>query len=78
MPYTSAGNNGELVNSLKEASKTLFKRFADNRLRANADYWSLLVIDKQKANVKIGNFCLANSESEKLLGVKFDCKFTFD
>ena len=68
-PYVSAENIDELISSLEKASKTLFKWFADNRLKANADICHLLVSGTKKANINTENFCIDNSKSEKLLGV---------
>ena len=76
-PYISVENIDKLISFLEESSKTLFKWFTDNRLKANDDKCHFLVSGTQKANVKIENFCLGSTESGKLLGIKFDCKLTF-
>ena len=64
-PYVSAENIDKLISSLEEESKTLFKRLADNRLKANSDECHLPVSGTQKANVKIEHFCIDNSERDK-------------
>ena len=46
--------------------------------KANADKCHILVSCTQKANIKIENFWIDNSESQKLLRIKFDSKTTFD
>ena len=77
-PYISAENIGKLVSALERASKTLFKWFRHNSLKAKADKCHLLVSGTQKANAKIEHFCISNVECEKTLGMKFDCKLTFN
>ena len=60
------------------ATGTLFKWFSDNLMKSNADEFHLLVGTSNTINVKIGNIDKNNSTYEKLLGVKFDHKLTFD
>ena len=56
----------------------MFKWFSDNLFKGNADKYHLLVNVKDEVSVKIGDFNIVNSECEKLLGVKFDYKLTFN
>ena len=56
----------------------LLKWFADNLMKSNGDKCYLLVNTSDKVNSKIENFHIYNSKCEKLLGVKFDHKLTFD
>ena len=44
----------------------------------NADKCHLLVSTNNTVKIKVGNFDVINSKIEKLLGVKFDHKLTFD
>ena len=44
----------------------------------NADKCHLLVSTNNTVNIKIGNVHITNRIREKLLGVKFDHKLTFD
>ena len=44
----------------------------------NADKCHLLVSANNTTKIKLGNFDITNSKSEKLLGVKFDHKLSFD
>ena len=74
-PYVIACNIDGVIKSLEEASEILFKLFSDNLMRINADKCHLLVSTNN--TVKI-NFDITNSKSEKLLGVKFDHKLSFD
>ena len=63
---------------MEEASETLFKWFNENLMRINADKCHLLVSTNITVKIKIGNFDINNSKSEKLLGVTFDHKLSFD
>ena len=77
-PYVIADNIDGVIKSLEEASEILFKWFNDNLMRINADKCHLLVSTNNTVKIKIGNFDITNSKSEKLLGVKFDHKLSFD
>ena len=77
-PYISANNINEVILSLEKATDTLFKWFSDNVMKSNADGCPLLVSTNNAINIKIGNIDINNSTCEKLLGVKFDYKLTFD
>ena len=76
--YVVADNIDGVIKSLEEASEILFKWFSDNLIRINADKFHLLVSTNNTVKMKIGNFDITNSKSEKLLGVKFDHKRSFD
>ena len=47
-------------------------------MKSNADKCHLLVSTNKIVNIKIENFNITNSNCEKLLGIKFDNKLTFD
>ena len=47
-------------------------------MKINAEKCHLLVSTKNTVKIKIRNFDITNSKSEKLLGVKFDHKLSFD
>ena len=47
-------------------------------MKINADQCHLLVSKNNTVKMKIGNFDLTNSKSEKLLGVQFDHKLSFN
>ena len=47
-------------------------------MKSNADKYHLLISTNNTVKMKIGHFDIANSRNEKLLGVKFDSKLTFD
>ena len=44
----------------------------------NADKCHLLVTANNTVKIKLRNFDITNSKSEKLLGVKFEHKLSFD
>ena len=67
-----------VTESLEEASEILFSWFNDNLMKINVGKCYLLVSTNNTVKIKIGNFDITNSKSEKLLGVKFDRKLSFD
>ena len=77
-PYVIADNIDGVIKSLEEASEILFKWFNGNLMRINADKSHSLVSTNNTVKIKIGNFDITNSKNEKLLGVKFDHKLSFD
>lgn len=66
------------MQSLEEASKVFFKWFLDNLMKTNADNCYLSVSTSDKVNMRIDKFDICNSKCEKILGVEFDNKLTFD
>ena len=73
-PYSSAKENWYVIESLKKASVPLFIWFKLNILKSNVNKCYFL----QALFSNVDNFTIKNSECEKLLGVKFDSKLTFD
>ena len=63
-----------VVKSIQKALTKLFKRFSDNLMKGNANKCHSLV----SKNIRVGNFDMKNSDCEKLLGIKFDHKLTFN
>ena len=47
-------------------------------MKSSTDHCHLLVSTNNTGKIKIGNFDIASSNSEKLLGVKFDHKLLFN
>ena len=47
-------------------------------MKSNADKFRLLVITNDRVSVNVDGFKIDKSDTEKLLGVKFDKKLTFD
>ena len=78
MPYLSAKDIEDVIESLDRASVSLFTWFENNLLKDNADRFHFLVSLSQEVNLNVNNFKIKNSDCEKLLGVKFDSKLRFD
>ena len=77
LSHTSTKNT-DAIESLEQASISLFKWFELNLLKGNADKCHFLTSTDQEVSLNVGNFTIKNSEYEKLLGVKFDSKLIFD
>ena len=58
--------------------KKLFKWFNDNLMKSNPDKCHLLVSTNDNVKIRIGNFQVENTKREKLLGIQFDNKPSFD
>ena len=56
----------------------MFEWFENNLLKSNADKCHLLVSSSDAVNLRVSEYDIQNSECEKLLGVKFDNKLTFE
>ena len=76
--YDAGGNIDEVIFSLQESSKKLFKRFADNQMKANKDKCHFTVSTNELTEIQIEGFTIKNNVSEKLLGVYIDSKLNFD
>ena len=69
-PYLSAKYVEDVIESLERASVSLSRWFENNLLKGNSDKCHFLVSTSQEVSL--------NVNSEKLLGVKFHSKLTFD
>ena len=67
-----------VIKSLEEVSKKLFKWFDDNLTKSNAHKCHLLVSTSETVKIQVGNYNIANSKCEKLLGINFDHNLNFD
>ena len=77
-PYAVSDNIDDLISSLEKSSKDLLKWFDDNLMKSNPNKCHLLVSSCGKIKIKIGDFEIENSKCEKLLGIRFDNRLTFD
>ena len=77
-PYTSSNDVNGLIKSLEEASKELLKWFDNNLMKSNPDKCHLLVSTNDNIAIKKGNFQIENTTREKLWGIQFDNKLSFD
>ena len=72
--YDAGDNIDEVIFSLQESSKKLFKWFANNQMKANEGKCHLIVSTNELTEIQIGDFAIKNSASEKLLGVNINVK----
>ena len=71
-------DNVDLTTYLEQASNGLFEWFKNNLLESNADKCHLLVSTNDRVSMNADGFKIDKSDTEKLLGVKFDKKLSFD
>ena len=71
------GGDLNVILKLQNASKTLFKWFNDNQMKANPDKCHFICSSNVKTSIMIENKQIRTSFCEKLLGVFFDSKLTF-
>ena len=76
--YNAGDNIEEVILSLRESSKKLFKWFSDNQMKSNGDKCHLIVSTNDTAEIQIGEYLIKSGTNEKLLGVNIDSKLTFD
>ena len=72
-----------ILNKIDRVQKNFFKRvvfkwFDDNLMKSNHDICHLLVSTNDNVEIRIGNFGIENAKREKLLGIQFDNKLSFD
>ena len=72
------GKNIDVIIKLEYASLTLFQWFYNNQMKTNPDKCHFICSTDDKVNIIVENQKICNSPCEKLLGVRFDSKLTFD
>ena len=77
-PYTSGQNIDNVIRTLENDSVRLFKWFSNNQMKANKDKCHLLLSNKERVTMKIGETEIKSSNCEKLLGIKIDNNLTFN
>ena len=77
-PYMIADNVDDLITFLERASNDMFQWFKSNLLESNADKRHLLLSTNDRVSMNVDGFKIDKSNTEKVLGVKFDKKLTFD
>ena len=77
-PYTSSNDVNGLIKSLEEASEKLLKWFDGNLMKSNPDKCHLLVSTNDNVKISIGNIHKENTRREKLLGIQFENKLSYD
>ena len=76
-PYTSDISLNLILEKLESSTHHLFRWFKENHMKANPDKYNLLVTTNALTFVNINSFQIINSTEEKLLGIKFDSKLSF-
>ena len=61
-----------MIKTLENDSAKLFKWFSNNKMKANKDKYHLLLSNKERVTMKIGETEIKSSNCEKLLGIKID------
>ena len=76
-PFVVRDNITDVIKSLEEIGENLVNWFSNNKIKLNTSKCHLILNCKEPNTLKIGNFHINNSMSEKLLGITFDCKLIF-
>ena len=76
-PFVVRDNIPDVMSALEEIGEKILIWFSDNQMNLNTDKCHLLMNTQEQNFLKIGNFDIKNSFSEKLLGITFDCKLKF-
>ena len=76
-PFVVRDNIPDVISALEKIGEKLLMRFPDNQIKLNTVKCHLLLNTKDQNFLKIGNFNIKNSFSEKLLSITFDCKLKF-
>ena len=67
------------MSQLEKDTNLLITWVVDNSMRANPDKFHLLLDDSDtNLSIKVDNYEIKNSNEEKLLGITFDNKLTFE
>ena len=77
-PYIYGENIETLINSLERSANLLFDWFKSNQMKGNEDKYHVLPSTDETVQANIGTTRINNSKYEKLLGIKTDCKLSFD
>ena len=76
-PFVVRDNIPDVISALEEIGEKLLIWFSGNQMKLNSDKCHLLLNTQEQNFMKIGNFDINNSFSEKLPGITFDCKLKF-
>ena len=77
-PYNSGQNIDNVIRTLENDSVRLLKWFSNNQMKANKDKCHLLLSNKEKVTMKIGETEIKSSNCEKLLRIKIDNNLAFN
>ena len=76
-PYVAAENLDEVIKS-EEKDSSCFSGSQIIKMTANRDKYHLLVSGKNNVTMNAGGFKIKNTECEKLLGIKVNCRLKFE
>ena len=74
----SGQNIDDVIKTLENDSLRLFKWFSNSQMKVNKDKCHLILSNKERVTMKIGETEIKSSNCEKLLGIKIDGKLTFN
>ena len=73
-PFVVRDNIADVIKALEEIGENLLNWFSNNEMKLNTDKCHLLLNSQEPNTLRIGDFHINNSLSEKILGITFDCK----
>ena len=73
-PFVVIENTTNVIKALEDIGENLTKWFSDYQIKRNTDKCHVLLNSQGLHTIRIGNVCLKNSSSKKMLGVNFDYK----
>ena len=77
-PYTSDISLNVVLEKLESSTHDIFRLLKENHMKANPDKCNLLATTNALTSVNMNDFQITNSTEEKLLGIKFGSKFSFE
>ena len=72
--YDADDQIDEVIFSLQESSKNLFKWFADNQMKTNEDKFHLIVSTNKLTEIKMGDCSIKNSRIDLIFYLHFNSK----
>ena len=76
-PFVVRDNIADVIKAPEEIGENILNWFLNNEIKLNTDKCHLILNRQEPNTLKIGDFHINNSVSEKLLGTTFDCKLKF-
>ena len=77
-PDTSDISLNLVLEKLESSAHDLFRWFKKNHMKVNPDKCHLLVTTNTLTSVNVNGFQITNSTEQKLLGIKFNSKLSFE
>ena len=77
-PYIYGENIESVIKSLEQSANLLFNWFKSNQMKSNEDKCHVLLSTDETVQVNIATARINHNKCEKLLGIKIDCKLSFD